>query len=467
MNDVKTILEAFLRFEKEERLFDDTVLGKFHYWNQVRQYLYEALLGHYGLYSYDPLISGEKWDTKKKLAFFKDLVRNEVRLMRSKKKEVVFVCTSRNMNEKGYATDSLIEDYRNSLPAGAYHQVELFNNLTFDPETKYADRYFNQLLIFIQKFSFLLIPLVSKKVDRLLARYADRFGSDVKLDARFTKKMIADFILQYYFFRRVMRKIRPRVVIASQWTTGMYRACNELGIDCVELQHGSFSGNYTLMYDYPEYVEFSGLSSFPKYFFTFGEYWNEITHMPGKKLSMGNSYLTTKSTAAPDTRFDAIVFVSNKDFTPIFLPIVKSCAKKFGSVTFYFKLHSPEYEYLDKIRAELADYKNVEVIYNERTTNELLNVCDAMFTIHSTVLYQALQLGVKAIILKRKYYWISEDALHLEDVFLVNDEKELFDAIEGIYRKGDFKRQPKKEFFKPFDRLGFQAFLERYKQERP
>jgi hypothetical protein len=463
MNGVDNLLKAFLEFEKEENLFDQKVFGKFYYWNQVRQYLYECLLGHHGLYSYDPLISGERWNWKKKLGFFGELLRNEFNFLRTKKRKVLFVSTSRNMDERGFAMDSLIADYKGVLHKKEYLEMELFNNLAFDPKTRFQNRYFNHTLLLLQKFSFFIIPKLGTTIDPLLLRFYERFGSNVKVDEKFVKKMVAEFILQYYFFKRAIKKLKPKVVIASQWTTGMYRACNELGIDCVELQHGSFSSNYTLMYDYPDYVSFSAAGSFPKYFFTFGDYWNHITKMPSKKLVMGNSYLSTTSNGLTKGTFKAVLVVSNKDFTPIFLPIMKQCAERFKDLRFYFKLHSPEYEYVDKVKEEFSLLPNVEVIYNEKTTNELLNVSDVMFTIHSTVLYQALQLGVKAIILKRKYYWISEDALGLEDVFLVNDNDELFTTIGQIYGNENLERRPKKEFFKAFDQTRFKEFISQYK----
>lgn len=463
MSDVNSLLKRFLRFEKEQKLFDQSVFKKFYYWNIVRQYLYECLLEHYGLYSYEPTISGEKWDRRKKVSFFKELLKNEINLLKQKKKNILLICTSRNLNEKGYATDSLMDDYLNILNSEEYYQVELFNNLPFNPKTKYSNRYFSHLLVFAEKFSFLLVPFFSKKIAALLQEFKLEFGQNVKVDEKFTKKMIAEFIIQYYFYKRILKKIGPKVVIASQWATGLYRACNEMGIDCVELQHGSFSGNYTLMYDYPKDLTHIPISSFPKYFFTFGEYWKHITNIPGKKIVLGNSYLSIDSPSSTvNKKFRSIVFVSNKDFTPIFLPILKASAKHFPDIKFYFKLHSPEYEYKDLVKEELKPYSNIVVVYNEKTTNELLNISDVMFTIHSTVLYQALQIGIKAIILKKKYYWISEDALNLKGVFLVNDTEELLMAIESIYKTDDFERSSKKQFFEPFHGEVFRQFLKQY-----
>src|SRR4029077_9324769 len=125
----------------------------------------------------------------------------------------------------------------NSLSEDQYHQMELFNNLVFDPELRYHNRYFANMMTFMKKFSFLFRPFLRKETDELVERFEQFFENSFIINKKVVQNIVALHVAEYYFFKWKLKRMKPKLVIASQWFTGMVKAANELGIDTAEIQH--------------------------------------------------------------------------------------------------------------------------------------------------------------------------------------------------------------------------------------
>lgn len=455
----KELRDQFLKFEKEHNAFDQSTFRNFFYWDTIRQEVYEAILGHYNLYYVTPVVPDKAFGWKNRLNFIWRTFQNElVFLFRKKKREVVFISVSRNINAEGFANDHLNQDYRDALSPDDYLQLELWYYAPFKPGARYDKRYFTYLMWFLRK----AVGLVQKRIGPEFHRFIDSveafFGVPGVVNRQALRRQIALFYLDVQYYKWILKRVRPKVVIVSGCERNIAQACNELNIESVELQHGTFSSIFNLRYEYEPSLWQKNIKTIFPNFFTFSDYWSRIASLPTAVRSMGNSYLYNPVIPA-EKKGRQVLIISNQDFTPVFQEPVKKLAKELPQFTFFYKMHSAEYEYRDSVVQFFEDCSNVTVILNERNVNDLLQVCDVMFTIQSTVSYQAIQQKVKVVLLTEKYYWISYDIFSLPNVFLVNDWEEFKDLL--LDEKTEPDEAGPASFFDPFNAEAFQRFLKK------
>jgi hypothetical protein len=453
----KDLRDNFFKFENESQAFEQKVCGNVHYWDIIRQSLFEALLGHYNLYQFTPVVPERKSALKTKAQLFFKMVENElIFFFRRQKRTFLFVSLSRNLDQGGWAKDELNTDYKRVLPNSSYLELETWSQAHFPRELRYKNRQFIYRLLFQKKFKFFVNKKRFKPIDEFVDRFECFFGLVNVINRNDVENLVYSYLTEVQYYRSILKKVKPACVISSMHEKSIAHACRSLDITSVELQHGSISSLFNLIYNYGGHSVSEMIPSSYKFLFTFSEYWAKLVRSPTIPLPMGNSYLF-KPTKENKNTSSSLLIITNQDFTEMFMSEMKVIASEFKEVTFHFKLHSAEFEYEERVRKFFKGDDNVNVIYNEKTVSELMEICQVVFTIQTTATYQALQQNLKVIILRKKYYWISDDVLELPNVFLIDNWDEFRSLLKSqhLFAKRVVETQM---FFDPFHVDQFREF---------
>ena len=116
----------------------------------------------------------------------------------------------------------------------------------------------------------------------------------------------------------------------------------------------------------------------------------------------------------------------------------------------YFKLHPNQYHEKEYYIQKFQGFENVTVISNEQSIGELLDKSNTIFTVVSTVIYEALQANHKVIILKKENFLEVEHIFDCINLHLVDTVQDFISALNT-----EIVTDPNVAFFAPFDKQTF------------
>jgi hypothetical protein len=204
------------------------------------------------------------------------------------------------------------------------------------------------------------------------------------------------------FLNRVLRRVRPRVVVlvCSYGKEALVEACKGLGIPVVELQHGVI-GRYHAGYSFggPRAVK----ETFPDYFLAFGDYWRAAVDFPiprERVYSVGFPYLEDERSRVSDVeRKPQVLFVSQgtvgRELSQLAAKLAERPDFPFEIV---YKLHPGEYRgwqerypWLRKVDVQVVDGE-------EPPLYELFAGSMGQVGVNSTALVEGLSFGLPSLI---------------------------------------------------------------------
>ena len=151
-----------------------------------------------------------------------------------------------------------------------------------------------------------------------------------------------------------------------------------------------------------------------------------------------------------------VVFVFANIYTENLLSFVKELAPQFDK-KIYVKLHPNQKNELDYIKCELLQYKNIEIIYIEKSMEEILSLVSSVIMIQSTTIYEALQKGKKVFLYKKQDYDTHSDVFDSANVYQI-------DSVEDFIRNQDKSyTEENLVFFEPFNENKFLSFIKESK----
>ena len=118
----------------------------------------------------------------------------------------------------------------------------------------------------------------------------------------------------------------------------------------------------------------------------------------------------------------------------------------------YFKLHPNQFFEKEYYIEKLSSIKNIRIITNEQSVGELLKICNTVFAIQSTAIYEALQANRKVILLKRMSYLRHKHIFDRKNLYLVDTVEDFISAFNA-----EIVIDQNVAFFTPFDK---EVFLE-------
>jgi hypothetical protein len=426
---MRELAEQFKKMEVRHDLFNKKTSDGIYYWDIFRYSVYMTILSRYEILSHGDLFLGANRDPLwKRLAkvvrMLPNYLINEFRFIfvLPRNKKFCFLKLSRFQDEKGNPADLLFEDIYEQFRADAF-VLEYFRHPSFSWFKKnIKNRYF----LYPLEMSLLLRQEKSNDWSSLSDLINKEFGISVKWEKAFQNR-ISGYRKEYRFFSNLFRRIKPRVLFFQSDPRGMIAAANDLGILTLDLQHGHIN-NVGMTYSYPQNIDVGHIKSIPKVVLTLGEFWNGVIDFPNQKITCGNSYYYIEPDKDAGNR-KGIMAVSGYFVHDFLEKQVADLARLHPEIMFYYKLHSGQMDQLKECKAFFEPYKNVTVIYTEKSVKEIMDDCFAIVLIQSSVAYQALQKGLKVFTFKTSYYEASYEIFNEKGVVLVNDAKELSSNI--------------------------------------
>ena len=211
------------------------------------------------------------------------------------------------------------------------------------------------------------------------------------------------FIPTYSFYLKLLKRTKAKKIylIVSYGRGELIKAANDLNIEIIELQHGTFS-KYHLGYSFPNG---NNKAYLPTKFYAWNKYWKDLINFP---LQLDNviiypfQYLEIekKKYTYIKKQKNSLLILSQGGITESILSRIIENNTYFQKFNITFKLHPNEYHMISK-------YKNLIYLqkkYNAKVvTNidlyEYLAKSEYQAGVFSTSLYEGVEFNCKTILL--------------------------------------------------------------------
>ena len=274
-------------------------------------------------------------------------------------------------------------------------------------EKKLYKRYLDSIFILRNINNFFVKTNISQKNKTIAERLSKEInrGTDNFLDIK--KILISKtkkFIPTYSFYLKLLKRTQPKKIylIVSYGRGELIKAANDLNIEIIELQHGTFS-KYHLGYSFPN--NNNNNTYFPTKFYVWNKYWKNLINLP---IHLDNVIISPfqyleiekKKYTYIKKEKNSLLILSQGGITESILSRIIENNTYFQKFNITFKLHPNEYHMISK-------YKNLIYLqkkYNAKVvTNidlyEYLAKSEYQAGVFSTSLYEGVEFNCKTILL--------------------------------------------------------------------
>ena len=440
-------LEKIFELEKKHSLFESTTSEGIHWWDVVRYSVYIELL-FLTVRKPSPKAAGEK---KSRVRLLHLLFQDIKYLFNSRNRKITtfFATQPRSIDKNGFSVDLISQDCLSIVKSQSFIIDGLQTGCTKERS------YNNAALLLFRK----LFKLTAKK-NFLNTDINSILNKEFNVDFDFEGKI--NILLDAYkadrlYYNQLLSFIKPRIVLftATGGEKGLMAAAKALGIETAELQHGQ-ANRYHLYYTYPEGVKYSNNLTIPDTFLSFSEHWHTVNYPVKSKISIGNSLFNNMTNSKVSIKRDSFLVISSELYASDLIPLIQSLVKTHRDVPVIFKLHPQQQQYeIEATKQAFLGSANVKIISTEKTTPELLNQATAVIAIQSTVVYEALQLGVKVFLYAKQDFESHDDVFNNPNVFIVNKAEDIINKVTAPFVKID-----QDDFFMAFDKDKLINFLD-------
>ena len=256
---------------------------------------------------------------------------------------------------------------------------------------------------------------------QLLNDLSVQFNMDFNYLENVIKEHILNFKYEYNSYKKLLVKKNPKqvYVVVAYENMALVAAAHDLGIEVLELQHGTIS-NYHMGYSYPnehnnfddgENIELTNIPYFPDKLLTFGKYWENASFYPivlEDILPLGYSYFEISSNEFKNLskKNNQILFISQgvigKYLSRFAVGLFDKLSKENNDYNFIYKLHPGEYDTWRENYPELVNADknpNFTVIDNSKTPlYKLFAESKYQVGAFSTAIYEGLQFDCVSFI---------------------------------------------------------------------
>ena len=393
-------------------------------WQYLRVDIFHHLMG----------LETNSFSVSKKQSYFK-MLKNAIfynPFFLPKKDKLIFLNPRKRIYNEEYEDIILYDFYKNQ-------DVNVIDTDAFY-KTKYK-RFDLLILLMGIKRKFIKVN-ISKEEKNFLNKIASIFENEFQVKIDFVLlfgKYIKTFKAFCGVYSLLFKFLKPKEIyfLVNYGNAPLIKAAKDLGIKTTEVQHGIFGFFHSGYY----YKGYKKIEYFPDKLYLWGDYFKTLNYLPEcekeiveisymkkqyekyKNIKEKNQILVISD--GGDSRGSLERFLLNNDFEEKII----------------YKFHPQEYNdkklyYKDKL---LNKYKNqIEFVTDEYDLYQLLKESKIIFSIRTTVVYEALAMN-KIVVIVKGYGW--EDFLELKDyiVFIEEDEKFNEKRLNNIKRlKGNF-----------------------------
>jgi len=407
-------LEEFLKFEKENNLFDYTYNG-ICLWALVRggvflRYYTEREYHHpdYSIKNANPGIQ-HCWLDRFRLRtnYIKLVLKHIFHRVVAKKKDVF--CSNVNIYKiiNGERVDPFMDFFRGTGLTVHYHtrynHIRSYdiihpgtNDCIFILKEVLLNRFYGLLGIERQRIE------IPEEIRQFVECLSEKLS--VQIDREYKNQivqMVRYFVSRKSFFKKLLKN-RCRCVVHGNYANidhmALISAARELGIPTVELQHG-VAGKKHLAYNF---LDASRENKYlPDYFFTWGDYWTKTVSLPEgtTPISVGFPQMDVSRNYLKDVRQNEkhVIFYSSqiRALGILALDVVDELAEL--GFTVKYKLHPNERKFW-RIHYPELNTGRIEVLDEPLNVHELLASAKFHIGINSTVLFEALAFDAVVLV---------------------------------------------------------------------
>ena len=440
----KAFWDRFLDFEKENHLFDLQDEYGTYYWDILRYEIYPLLLWEGGFLS----SSSQKRTIKDIITKAFSIFYEPFRLFfLCPKKENLFYLASRNKIDGNFIDQNAKAVYdlfskQENLVIESFNSHSHLKNSYFLPQ-----RIFRRLLKKGKTTDFSFLMNILEK----------EFGK-LSFNEEFLQKKISNYYADVTFFSHFLRRknIKRLFFMQNGVQKGMIRAAKSLNVSIFEFHHGIVDEGH-LLYNYPKIDYKEGQITLPDTILSLSPFWFNELYLPNVKIaSIGNDYFysplaeitSTTDSSIPESILVISSDVFGKDLSDFILRLEKEGQVK--NIPIYFKLHPNQFFEKEYYIEKLRSINNLRIITNEQSVGELLKICNTVFAIQSTAIYEALQANRKVILLKKMSYLRHKHIFDRKNLHLVDTTEDFISALNT-----KIVIDQNVAFFAPFDKEAF------------
>jgi hypothetical protein len=267
-------------------------------------------------------------------------------------------------------------------------------------------RYLDSIFISRNLKNIFIQIKLSKKTDETLTQLSNELNEEFDGYLDIKKVLISNvkkFIPTYYSYLKILQKTKPKKIylVISYGRGELIKAAKDLGIEVIELQHGTFS-KYHLGYSFPKKVN---TQYFPDKFYVWTDYWKSLINLPiqlEKVIISPFQYLEIEKKKYTHIKKekDSLLILSQGGITESILSRIIQNITYFQKFNITFKLHPNEYHMISEYENLIYLQKkyNVKVVTNIDLYKYLAK-SEYQAGVFSTSLYEGVEFNCKTILL--------------------------------------------------------------------
>jgi hypothetical protein len=305
---------------------------------------------------------------------------------------------------------------------------------TYDPARSFMDIF--PILVKLAGL-FRRTRLTEEQRDTLRAvseQLSRQLGVPLDLEA-LLRPAVLKFQVNYRLYRALFGRLKPKrlVVVVSYAYGDAIRAAKDLGIEVVELQHGTFS-RYHLGYSYPDTN--SAPDYFPDVFMAWGSFWRDmgVLPLPPEAIRItGFPYFhgLRNRHAQAEKNARRVVVLSQGALGVKIAEQVYALREVLRDFEIVYKLHPGEFARWQEYQPlrKLAGQPNVRIAKDDNLY-ELLAGAGYQIGVFSTAVYEGIGFGCRTLLLDLPGVEYMADLVDQGLATLVRDPDELRVALE-------------------------------------
>ncbi|MFT5619326.1 MAG: hypothetical protein ACI85I_002569 [Arenicella sp.] len=454
MDKNKRLVDSFFELEQEKQLFM-LKKGKTFVWDPIRYFIFGKLVFGNDFYAK----TGAKKEKKTPVYYLKiaiNLIQSTFKLL-FKDYKYIFIINSRYFDQ---ATNSYYDrnfkDILDCIRSESF-VIELNKN-------GISKSYLGPKRFFAFPFLLGIVRLLTPKrkpysFQNLTHILSSKFSIPEDLGKNeYYNSVLDEFELLSNTLRFIFKLIKPKAVFYGQYgLKGCVKACADLGIDSIEMQHGRTQLDH-LFYSYPIGFENIRQVYTPTHFLTYSDYWYSTVNFPiaGDYVPVGNSEIC-QSNGNQLVKTDSLLLIDGLighiELSDFLLKLLENGLED----EVIYKLHPDQFFEKAQIAEKYGKFKNVTVISNKIPTPELVAKCKTVLLVQSTVAFEMLDSGGKCLILKALGHGMIEELFEHENVFLIENQEDFQSAIQQPI----VPQATEDKFFLPFNKALFMNWMEK------
>ena len=237
------------------------------------------------------------------------------------------------------------------------------------------------------------------------------------------KRCVVDFKVSFSIYKKILIKTNPSriYVVVAYGRPEIIKAANELGIELIELQHGTFS-KYHLGYSYPKKIR---LDYFPDKFYVWNNFWKELINFPITSENIivyPSQYMMLELKKYKDVIKvrNQMLIIGQAGITEKIIILINKNLNYFKEFKVILKLHPHEYNI--KKSKEILNLEKVLdfTIVKDVDLYSLFAQSEFQAGVFSTALYEGLEFKCKTILFNISGIEYMERFIELNEVKIIN-----------------------------------------------